>query len=115
MNIDEIRKFLVRANRNGYGNESVKPLGEKDGSHTITYSEPDWLFHDNYFGGEPYGGREVIHFKNVPVWMMVYYGLVLDISIQNEIYTFLYFDLCIVVFSIYFCSCSVSKLSLFRE
>lgn len=35
-----------------------------------------WKYHDNYFGGEPYGGREVVFFKNLPVYIMVYYGWV---------------------------------------
>ena len=32
--------------------------------------------HDNFFGGEPYGGRIIVSHKNKPVWMMVYYGWV---------------------------------------
>lgn len=89
MNTEEIRKFLVRANRNGYGNTSVKPLDENDGSHAITYKEEDWLFNDNYFGGEPFGGREVISHNNKAVWMMVYYGFVIDMTLQTEVYGFL--------------------------
>lgn len=49
---------------------------EADGSRTITFSEGDLSMHDNFFGGEPYGGRIIIHHKNTPVWMMVYYGQV---------------------------------------
>lgn len=89
MNSEEIKKFLVAANLNGYGNELVKEINEPDGSHTITYEKGDWFFHDNFFGGEPFGGREVISYQNKPVWMMVYYGFVTEISLQNEIYTFL--------------------------
>jgi hypothetical protein len=89
MNINEIRQFLVKSNRNGYGNESIKPIDESDGSHTIAFEDDDWKFHDNYFGGEPFGGREVISFKNKSVWMMVYYGFVEDITPQSQIYTFL--------------------------
>ncbi len=89
MNNDEIKNFLIRANRNGYGNTSVKPVDEADGSHTIIYKEEDWLFHDNYFGGEPFDGREVISYNNKPIWIMVYYGLVSDMSMQKEVYGFL--------------------------
>ena len=32
--------------------------------------------HDNFFGGEPYGGRMVVFYKNKPIWTMVYYGWV---------------------------------------
>jgi len=89
MNIEEIKNFLIRANRNGYGNTSVKPSDENDGSHTISYKEVDWLFNDNYFGGEPFGGREVISYNNKAIWMMVYYGFVIDMTIQADVYRFL--------------------------
>lgn len=89
MNTNEIRHFLVKANRNGYGNAQVKDSIGEDGSHTIVYEDNDWRFHDNYFGGEPFGGREVISYNQKAVWMMVYYGFVEDISLQSQIYTFL--------------------------
>lgn len=28
----------------------------------------------NWFGGEPFGGREVVFYKHKPYWMMAYYG-----------------------------------------
>ncbi|MBI5273486.1 MAG: hypothetical protein HY860_00340 [Chlamydiales bacterium] len=31
---------------------------------------------DNFFGGESYGGRLVVFYKNEPIWMMVYYGFI---------------------------------------
>lgn len=89
MNINEIRQFLIKANRNGYGNESIKPLNEPDCSHTITFEDSNWKFHDNYFGGEPFGGREVVSYNQKAVWIMVYYGFVEHIALQSEIYTFL--------------------------
>lgn len=89
MNTKEIRQFLIKANRNGYGNGAVKPIDESDGSHTIIYKDGNWVFHDNYFGGEPFGGREVISNNQKAVWMMVYYGFVEDITLQSQIYTFL--------------------------
>jgi hypothetical protein len=77
MNKKHLREFLTDANKAGFASgELSKIIEEKDGSKTICYESGDWKFHDNYFGGEPYGGREVIFFKNKPVWMMVYYGWV---------------------------------------
>jgi|SRR5680860_473746 len=89
MNINEIRQFLVEANRNGYGNTQVIDSIGADGSHTIIFEDNNWKFHDNYFGGEPFGGREVISYNQKAVWMMVYYGFVEDITLQVQIYTFL--------------------------
>lgn len=32
--------------------------------------------HDNFFGGEPYGGRQVISVSSEPYWICTYYGSV---------------------------------------
>jgi len=42
----------------------------------LIFEDGDWKYHDNYFGGEPYGGREVVFFKSKPIYIMVYYGQV---------------------------------------
>ena len=50
-----------------------------------------FLFDSNKnFGGEPYGGRQVIFFKGKPLWITVYYGQV-DNVVKNikDVYTFL--------------------------
>ena len=92
MNKESLRQFLVETKNHGYANEggSKNWVKEKDGSTTIVFEFGDFRMHDNFFGGEPYGGREVIFFKGVPVWMMVYYGSV-DPAVQDpkEIYRFL--------------------------
>lgn len=77
MNIQSLKKFILDSNKHTYstGNESLNKK-EKDGSTTLTYTKGDWKIHDNFFGGEPYGGREVVFYKDKPVWMMVYYGTV---------------------------------------
>lgn len=72
MNKDLV-KFLIKAKRNGYagGNEAK----ESDGSCSTRFEEGDFKFHDNWFGAEPFGGREVVLYKKKPYWMMVYYGV----------------------------------------
>jgi len=74
---DELCRFLVEAKRATYaaGDESLQTK-EADGSTTITYSAGEWKYHDNYFGGEPFGGREVAFFQGAPVYIMTYYGWV---------------------------------------
>jgi hypothetical protein len=84
-----IKKFLFEANQYGYSNEDAQIVNESDGSHTISHENGDWKFHDNFFGGEPYGGREVIFYRNKPVWMMVYYGAIHDRFLKEKIYKFL--------------------------
>ncbi|MCL5439013.1 MAG: DUF5680 domain-containing protein [Patescibacteria group bacterium] len=66
--------FLIRSKKEGYALGSKNIIREKDGSYSTRFKEGDFDFHDNWFGGEPFGGREVVKFKEKPYWMMVYYG-----------------------------------------
>ncbi|MBI4089414.1 MAG: hypothetical protein HY424_01745 [Candidatus Levybacteria bacterium] len=72
MDIKALKQFLIKAKKGGYaaGNQ----IKESDDSYSTRFEEEDFKFHDNWFGGEPFGGREVVWFKNKPFWMMVYYG-----------------------------------------
>ena len=93
MNIDtdQLINFLCEANLAGYASGSeTSSKKQTDKSTTITHQNGDWLFHDNYFGGEPYGGREVIFYQNQPVFIMTYYGRISDRSVNSKnIYSFL--------------------------
>jgi Domain of unknown function (DUF5680) len=82
-------QFLLDASRRGYaaGGSAVKTR-EADHSTTIVLEHGEWRFHDNYFGGEPYGGREVVFLRGRPVWMAVYYGQVDDANV-DAVYSFL--------------------------
>ncbi len=83
--------FLLDASRRGYaaGRNAVK-VREPDGSTTIVYEHANWKFNDNYFGGEPYGGREVVFLNGAPVWMAVYYGWVEGADVDaGRVYSFL--------------------------
>lgn len=79
----ELCKFLVEAKKSTYAaGDLAEDVINKDDSTTLVFENADWKYHDNYFGGEPYGGREVVFFKNKPVYIMVYYGQV-DSSVSN--------------------------------
>jgi hypothetical protein len=82
-------RFLLEASQRGYaaGGSAVKTR-EADHSTTIVLEQNEWRFHDNYFGGEPYGGREVVFLRGRPVWMAVYYGQV-DGPNVDSVYSFL--------------------------
>lgn len=87
MSIKRLRSFIVKAHKSGYASgEDRTWKKEKDLSTTITYEAGDWQMHDNFFGGEPYGGREVVFYKNKPVWIMVYYGSIGDSVDTNTVY-----------------------------
>ncbi len=83
----DLKQFIWNASRATYasGDESIK-VKQPDGSTTIEFREGDWVFHDNYFGGEPYGGREVVFYQGKAVWMMVYFGFVHTDTSNAEVY-----------------------------
>jgi len=87
MDTKELKAFILEASKNTYASEdkNIRQI-QKDKSTTITYKKDDWKYHDNYFGGEPYGGREVVFYKDQPVWIMVYYGWVVKGNNPNDVY-----------------------------
>ncbi|MDD4289895.1 MAG: DUF5680 domain-containing protein [Patescibacteria group bacterium] len=83
INKKELCKFLVEAKKFTYASgDATKEIKEDNKSKTLIFESEDFKYHDNFFGGEPYGGREVVFFKDQPVYMMVYYGYV-DGKIDN--------------------------------
>jgi hypothetical protein len=91
INKKKLCQFLVKAKRATYasGNSSIETK-EKDKSTTLVFEEGEYKYHDNYFGGEPYGGREIVFYKNDPIYIMTYYGSVNEkISDFDAVYKFL--------------------------
>lgn len=90
MDLKDLKKFLIESNQAGYaGGQEKKWIKEGDSSTSIPYEKGEWKSHDNFFGGEPYGGRLVIFHKGKPVWIMVYYGWVSEGADINMIYSVL--------------------------
>ncbi len=81
------KKFLIDSNKVGYaGGEEKKWIKEADGSTTIPFEKGEWKSHDNFFGGEPYGGRTIVFYRGEPYWLMVYYGRVEDKVETDSVY-----------------------------
>ncbi len=89
--IQKIISFRQEAGKADYSSSDPKSWKkESDNSTTIIYKSGDWKSEDNFFGGEPYGGREVVFYKGKPVWIFVYYGWVEpNVSDIQEVYDFL--------------------------
>jgi hypothetical protein len=87
----DLLRFLGESTRHGYAaGQNASTIREADHSTTIVYESGAWRFHDNYFGGEPYGGRAVVFVNGRPVWMAVYYGRVEDPRAEVQpVYSFL--------------------------
>ena len=87
MDTKALTNFLLESNAAGYASGKEKQwIKQKDGSTTIEFSSGDWHSHDNFFGGEPYGGRIIVSYKSKPIWIMVYYGWVEKSANTNKIY-----------------------------
>lgn len=87
MNKELLRQFLIDSNKAGYaGGEEKKWVKEPDGSTTILFEKRPWRSNDNFFGGEPYGGRTIVFYEGKPYWMMVYYGWVVEGVESNPVY-----------------------------
>lgn len=89
MKAPELKRFLAKANM-PHADGSAHMTKESDSSRTIIFAEGDWKMHDNFFGGEPYGGRQVVFYKEEPAWMCVYYGWVdKSRTSADDVYDFL--------------------------
>jgi len=85
-----LTQFLLDSNQAGYAaGDEKKWVKEKNGSTTIQFSKGDLRSHDNFFGGEPYGGRLVVFQNEKPVWIMVYYGQVVETAVADDVYKIL--------------------------
>jgi len=87
-NLEDLCSFLVKAKKATYASgDKTSEIIEPDGSTSLHFKDGDYKYHDNYFGGEPYGGREVVFFKDQPIYIMAYYGSVNEgVASFGEIY-----------------------------
>ncbi len=86
----ELQVFLQEIRAIGYAEENAEITHAPDGAHTIRYQKGDWTYEDSFYGGEPYGGREIIHHHGRPVWFAGYYGYLLETELtSSDVYRFL--------------------------
>lgn len=79
IDINTLCDFLIEAKKSTYAAwDWVSQIKEKDHSTTLIYVKWNLKYNDNYFGWEPFGGREVVFLDDKPVYMMTYYGRVYD-------------------------------------
>jgi hypothetical protein len=89
IDLDELKGFLAKANM-PHADGSAPMIKETDGSRTIVFEDGPWSMHDNFFGGEPYGGRQIVLYDGEPVWLCVYYGFVAkERESADDVYDFL--------------------------
>ena len=89
MNLQELKAFLLKANL-PHANGTANTKKEANGSRTIIFEDGKWSMEDNFFGGEPYGGQQVVFYDKKPYWICVYYGQVTKVDFEpDEVYDFL--------------------------
>ena len=84
MNKEELLNFIAKAHQNTYA--APKEIKEKNKCETpilekhvdYDFIEGDWRYHDSYAGSSWAPGREVVFFKNQPIWCMSYQGQTID-------------------------------------
>ena len=61
MNEHDLKHYLLKVAKRGYADKENERKWAKqpDFSTTIRHTDGPWSMDDNFFGGEPYGGREV--------------------------------------------------------
>lgn len=78
INYNELKKFLVNANKKGYAGDGKEFTPPQRPGFTeleyLEYTEGDWLYHDSYSGHYFAPGQEVVYFKGKPIWAMAYAG-----------------------------------------
>lgn len=74
MMVENLEQFLIIAKTRGYAAGESTTHEEKDRSKSTRFNQGEYSFHDNWFGGEPFGGREVVWKEGKPHWIMIYYG-----------------------------------------
>lgn len=90
LDTNALLSFIVDAHKATNKSTPKHLMKDHDGSTTLIFQKGNWRLHDNYFGGEPFGGREIVFLDDKPVWIMVYYGQVHIQTIEiDKVYTFL--------------------------
>ena len=78
---DQLNTFIVRAKAATYVGGGAKSLSYRPGSHDLQFHEGAFSYLDSYFGGTDFLGQEIIYYEGKPVWVMNYYGSVLEPSL----------------------------------
>lgn len=81
--LDDLNAFIVRAKASTYVGDGARSLSYRPASHDIQFHDGQWAYMDSYFGGTDFIGQEVVYFAQRPVWVMNYYGRIIEPSLIN--------------------------------
>ena len=78
---EQLNAFIVRAKAATYVGGGARSLSYRPGSHDLQFHEGAFSYLDSYFGGSDFLGQEVVYHEGEPVWVMNYYGRILEPSL----------------------------------
>jgi hypothetical protein len=81
LSLNQLNAFIVHAKAATYVGGGPKSLSHRPGSHDLEFHEGPFDYLDSYFGGTDFLGEEVVYFEGKPVWVMNYYGYILEPSL----------------------------------
>lgn len=84
-----LQTLLKTFNSKGYAEHSAVYLEQPDKSKRLELVDGDYKYIDFFWGGEPYGGTEMIFFQEKPILYITYYGWVRENADFGAAYTFL--------------------------
>jgi hypothetical protein len=76
--VKQLDAFVVRAKAATYVGGGARSLSYRPGSHDLQFHEGSFSYLDSYFGGSDFLGQEVVYHEGEPVWVMNYYGRILE-------------------------------------
>ncbi len=88
----ELLKFIAKAHKNTYAApKKIKCKSIIAGHKDYDFVDGDWRYHDSYSGWVWPPGKEIVFYKNKPVWCMSYQGKALSDSKEfiEKVYGFL--------------------------
>jgi hypothetical protein len=76
--LGRLEAFIVEAKRRTYVGDGTPAAPLRPGSHDLEHSTGDFTYHDCYFGGTDFVGKEVVYWRGRPVWAENYFGRVIE-------------------------------------
>lgn len=74
INIEKLRKFLIKAKQNTYAGDGTRAESKCILSKNYIYIDGDYRYEDQYFGEYLDVGEEIVWYKEIPIWGMGYRG-----------------------------------------
>lgn len=86
----ELVDFIAEASLATYASSGEKlQKSYRPGCEEYLYERGDWKYLDSYAWVKDGGGEEIVYYKNIPVWVMNYYGFLIDTDDTKTIYGFM--------------------------